>query len=128
MLRCIRLYTDKHGSCQAQEGHLRYQEAERGDITTTVMPAENILFKETPAGAQESWHIDSGRHFVLTLQGNVRFETQAGTQFELHAGDLLLAEELSGQGHRWQILGEEPWVRAYVQLPGGADIPFLPKE
>lgn len=125
MLRCIRLYTDEHGQSQAQAGHLHYQEAERGDITTAAMPAEHIVFKETPAGTQSEWHVDAGRHLVLTLKGQVRFETKAGAHFEVQCGDLLLAEESGGLGHRWQIVGPEPWVRAYIQLPTEANIPFV---
>jgi len=40
---------------------------------------------------------------------------------------VLLAEDTKGTGHVWRIIGEEPWRRAYVILPQGADVGFTAK-
>ena len=39
-------------------------------------------------------------------------------------GDILLAQDNTGSGHRWKLIGEEPWRRAYMVYPGGAALPF----
>jgi|SRR5690625_1246893 len=123
-MRCVRLFTDVNGMTHAQEGRLDLQTAERGDLTTAKIPAKGIFFKQTSAGQQGHWHSDLHRQFVVTLQGCLLFETQAGEQFELNVGDVLFTEEAGHQGHRWRIIGNEPWQRAYIILPKDVQLPF----
>jgi|SRR5690625_880352 len=125
MVRCVRLFTDEHGQVQAQEGVLQYETAERGDYTTRTFSAKQVFYRSTPAGGASDWHLDPTRQFVITLQGHLSFETEAGQTFELQRGDVLLTEETAGKGHRWNMLGDEPWVRVYVTLPKDTDVSFL---
>lgn len=124
MLRCVRLYTNHKGRVQAEEGLLEYQPADRGDLKTTTMPTEHVFFKQTPAGSSSDWKTDPGRQFVITLQGHLMFETELGQHFEIQRGDILLTEETGGKGHRWQLMGDEPWVRMYVTLEQSTFVPF----
>jgi hypothetical protein len=39
---------------------------------------------------------------------------------------VLLAEDTTGSGHRWRIIGDEPWRRAYVILPASLEVSFIP--
>ncbi|MBV4395764.1 cupin domain-containing protein [Advenella alkanexedens] len=125
MLRCVRVYTDSRGQVQAQEGTLKYDEAERGDFTTAQMSANKVFFRHTPAGLASAWHPDPNRQLVVTLKGHLAFETEAGQHFEIRAGDVLFTEETGGKGHRWRMIGDEPWVRVYITLPQDAVVPFM---
>jgi ABC-type amino acid transport substrate-binding protein len=51
-----------------------------------------------------------------TLSGRLEFMTRDGERFEIGPGDVLLADDTTGGGHSWRILGPEPWRRAYVAL------------
>jgi hypothetical protein len=61
------------------------------------------------------------------LGGTLEFKTRDGGTFVIRPGDVLLAEDTKGTGHVWRIIGEEPWRRAYVILPQGADVGFTAK-
>jgi quercetin dioxygenase-like cupin family protein len=61
---------------------------------------------------------------VLTLGGTLEFETREGATFVVRPGDVLLAEDTTGSGHRWRLVGADPWQRAYVILPEGFDAGF----
>ena len=39
-----------------------------------------------------------------------------GETFTLSAGDVLLAEDTAGSGHRWRLIDDAPWLRLYVEL------------
>ena len=41
-------------------------------------------------------------------------------------GDILLAQDNSGTGHKWRLIGDEPWRRAYVVYEKGGDLRFTP--
>jgi uncharacterized cupin superfamily protein len=78
--------------------------------------ATGIRFEETPAGDALDWHVAPRRQYVLTLSGHLEFTTRGGETFSLAAGDVLLAEDTTGGGHEWRIVGPDPWRRAYVSL------------
>jgi hypothetical protein len=39
---------------------------------------------------------------------------------------VLVAEDHTGSGHKWRLVNDEPWKRAYVIFKEGADTQFLP--
>ena len=71
----------------------------------------------SPPGARLEWHDAPHRQYVLTLTGTLEFTTRDGETCRLGPGDVLLAEDTAGGGHRWRLLGDQPWTRVYVQLP-----------
>jgi hypothetical protein len=46
----------------------------------------------------------------------VRLRTQDGQSFLLAPGDVLLAEDTAGGGHRWALVDDQPWCRVSVEL------------
>ena len=51
---------------------------------------------------------------MVTLSGTLDFETRDGTCFRLGPGDILLAEDTAGGGHRWRLVDDQPWRRVYI--------------
>jgi hypothetical protein len=43
------------------------------------------------------------------------------------ARDVLLAEDNAGEGHKWRLIDDQPWRRAYVVLKPGAEDSFVAK-
>ena len=76
----------------------------------------DISFEETVAGSALEWHVAPHRQYVITLSGRLEFEMRSGEKVELGPGDVLLAEDVSGGGHRWRLVDDEPWRRVYVTL------------
>ncbi len=64
---------------------------------------------------------------MITLSGTLDFETRGGEHFILHPGDILLAEDTSGGGHKWKLVDAAPWRRVYVVLAHDAAVPFQRK-
>ncbi len=104
MTRLIRLWTEN--------GQSRFAE-EAVEIDRT---ARAIRLERTPAGSALAWHDAPTRQYVITLTGTLRFTTRDGDEFELAPGDVLLADDTAGGGHRWQLIDSEPWTRVYVEL------------
>ena len=64
---------------------------------------------------------------MITLAGTLEFTTRDGEHFVVRPGDVLVAEDNAGSGHKWRLIDDQPWRRAYVVLKTGARDSFVPK-
>jgi len=102
---------------------------EREDVDGSVVnspEAKSIQFKETAAHSSYDWHNDPTPQYVITLAGVLEFTTVGGEAFTLRPGDVLLAEDHTGSGHKWRLINDEPWRRAYIIFKEGANTQFVP--
>jgi quercetin dioxygenase-like cupin family protein len=106
-IRLVRLFT-------GDDGQSHFTEVEAG--LRQVDPAHTISFEESAAGSSLDWHNAPQRQFVITLSGTLEFETRLGERFTIAPGDVLLAEDTTGGGHRWRLVDDQPWRRVYVGL------------
>src|ERR1700733_12947589 len=127
MIRCVRLWTGEDRNSHFEEGHIHLEGGQRGDLLSGKLAATSVSFQETVSGGKFAWHDAPVRQLVITLSGTLDFETRGGAHFILHPGDILLAEDTSGGGHKWKLVDQEPWRRVYVVLAKDAAVPFQPK-
>jgi quercetin dioxygenase-like cupin family protein len=117
-IRAFKLYTGSDHASHALEGTI--DEKARTDVIA-------IHFKETPAHSSGDWHDSPELQYVITLSGTLEFTTRDGETFVLRPGDVLLSEDNSGTGHKWCVIDDQPWRRAYVVLKPGAKDSFVAK-
>lgn len=117
MIRAYRLYTGPDGNSHVVRGMVN---------AGKLVEARSILFKETPSQSSYDWHTDPIPQYVITLSGVLEFTTVGGEKFTLRPGDVLVAEDHTGSGHKWRLINDEPWKRAYVVFKEGADSQFTP--
>jgi len=75
-----------------------------------------VTFEESARGSSLSWHNAPARQYVITLCGTLEFETRLGERLTVASGDVLLAEDTTGGGHRWRLVDDQPWRRVYATL------------
>lgn len=126
MIRCVRMWTGEDGNSLFEEGFVDMTEGARGDAVGKPIKAVELSFRETVSGGSWEWHQDPVPRFVLTLSGTLEFEVKSGAKFIIKPGDVLLAQDNSGSGHTWKLIGDEPWRRAYVVYADGTDLQFKP--
>jgi quercetin dioxygenase-like cupin family protein len=102
MIRCVHLKTGADG-----HSHVEYNTIPLG----IVQQATAVHFEETPAGSALDWHTAPHVQYVITL-----FTTRDGETFVLRPGEVLLAADTTGTGHRWRLIDDQPWRRLYVEL------------
>ena len=52
--------------------------------------------------------------YVVTLKGKLRFTTSDAKQFILEPGIILVAKDIHGEGHSWEIIEGNEWHRIYI--------------
>ena len=83
---------------------------------TPLQGATGITFRLAPPGYILSWHCAPRRQYTITLSGAAEVEVGDGTVARVGPGDVLLAEDLTGQGHITRVVGPEPRFYAVVPL------------
>ncbi len=115
MIRAYQLSTGPDGHSHVIRGSI--VESEMSDV-------ETIHFKETPPHSSLDWHTAPTTQYVITLSGVLEFIMHSGEMFTIEPGDVLIALDTVGSGHKWRLVNDQPWKRAYVVLKEGAKINF----
>ena len=116
MIRAYRLYTGPEGNSHVIRGSVNGGH---------LVDAKSIEFEETAAHSFLDWHNDPTPQYVITLAGVLEFTMVGGETFTLRPGDVLLAEDHTGSGHKWRLINDDPWKRAYVIFKEGANTQFV---
>ena len=120
MIRAWHLYTGPDGHSHVVGGYLADNHK--------LVAADSIHFEETPAHSALDWHTAPTTQYVITLSGTLEFVTRTGESFSLHPGEILVATDTTGTGHKWRLIDDQPWRRAYVAFKEGADVYFRADE
>ena len=83
---------------------------------TPLQEVGGITFRVSPPGYVLEWHCAPRRQYTITLIGNAEIEVGDGTIQPVGPGDVLLAEDLTGQGHITRVVGSESRFYAVVPL------------
>lgn len=125
MIRCVRIWTGPDGHSLFEEGTIAMPGNARDDVVSLTERAASISFHASAPGADFAHHQAPARQFVLTISGTLQFKTATGATFEIRAGDVLLAEDITGTGHSWKLIDNQPWRRAYVVIDVDANTTAL---
>lgn len=115
-IRLVRLFTGDDGQSHFTEGDVPWATAGTVNAISARVAVAEVNFEETAAGSALDWHNAPCRQYVITLSGTLAFETRSGATFTIRPGDVLLAEDTTGGGHRWRLVDADPWRRVYVTL------------
>lgn len=82
------------------------------------------MWAQTPAHSSLDWHNAPTTQYVITLSGTLEFGTRTGETFTLEPGDVLVATDITGSGHQWRLVDDQPWRRAYVAFDKDTNFNF----
>lgn len=118
-MHAFKLYTGKDNVSHVLEGTLTL------DRRTDAMA---VHFKESPPHSSFDWHDAPEPQYVVTLAGTLEFTTRDGETFIIRPGDVLVATDTAGSGHKWRLIDDAPWRPCYAVLKSGAADLFARKE
>lgn len=114
-MEIVRLYTGPDRQSHFEEVKPSFG-GERQLLTTVPQPASMVAFRCAPPGTVLDWHPAPRRQYVVTLSGQWEIECGDGAVRRFKAGDVMLAEDLTGQGHVSRVVGNEPHIFMTVPL------------
>jgi hypothetical protein len=99
-MRIHNIYADANG-----ESHIRYVEIEwassgaTGKISAFVK-VSGVAFRETDGDYNLDWHNAPRRQYIVNLEGSVEIITSDGKSRVIGPGEIILAEDTTGKGHK----------------------------
>ena len=116
-MKVTRLSTGPDNRSFFEEIEVPFESREDFGLFTLPEQAKAVFFRESPPGWVYSWHNAVCREYVITIDGEAEIEVGSGEKRLFRKGDVLLAEDLTGQGHRTRVLGKKIWRQVFVTLP-----------
>ena len=117
VLRITRVYTGDDGESHFED--LEIPLRDRGVIgaLSKLEPATGVVFRETGPEYDFDFHNAPRRQYVVNLKGGVvELEVGDGSTRRLGPGDVLLAEDITGRGHRSRSVDGLPRSSLFVTL------------
>jgi uncharacterized protein YjlB len=115
-MHITRLFTGEDGESHFED--LEIETAQQGDIgaLSARYSATGVIFRETTGEYDYDWHHAPARQYVVMLQGRVEIELGDGTRRQFGPGDVLLAEDTTGRGHRSRAVDGQARRSLFITL------------
>ena len=100
MFIITRIYSDTNGDSHFEDIQIPMEDA--GDIgfLSATKEASGIIFREVKPAYDYHFHNAPQRQYIVLLDGGIEIETSLGEKRIFKTGEVLLAEDTTGKGHR----------------------------
>jgi hypothetical protein len=115
-MKILRIYTGSDGESHFEDIEIPLEESGKAGKLSSFQNTTGIVFRETGPDYDYDWHPAPRRQYVITLSGDVEIEIGDGTKRRLGPGDILLAEDTTGRGHKSRAVNNQPRTSIFVTL------------
>ncbi len=115
-MKYVHLYTGPDGKSHFKDVDVPLFQGRREEESSEPMKATGVFFRITGTGYDLDWHNPPRRQFVITLEGEVEITASDGTKRRFGPGDIMLADDIKGQGHITRALSNKPRRAVLVTL------------
>lgn len=115
-MKITRIYASEDGESHFEDIDIPLKDA--GDIgrLSDRTPVKSIIFRENDATYDYDWHHAPQRQYVIMLDGEIEIETSDGEKRTFNGGDIILAEDITGRGHRTRTTNNQPRRSLFIIL------------
>lgn len=115
-MKITRLYTGSDGKSHFEDVDIPLVPYQAGEQQSESMKTTGIVLRETSRKFNLGWHNAPRRQFVITLAGEGEIIVGDGTSRRFGPGDIMLAEDITGQGHMTRAVNQQPRTSIIVTL------------
>jgi hypothetical protein len=115
-MKIVRLYTGADNKSHFEDLQVPLKDGGKVGFVSELTKATGMVFRETAGDYDYDFHTAPRRQYVVNLEGEVEIEVGDGTRRILRSGDILLAEDTTGQGHRSRAVAGKPRKSLFITL------------
>lgn len=113
-----RLYTGADGLTHVDQLNINFPVAGAPatvEESEPVKATSSYVVRAAP-GFFETWHNADKRRYVITISGRAEIEVAGGQKIFAEPGRIAQAEDLTGRGHTFRVVGPDDWVALFVDF------------
>ena len=101
-----------------EDGHSHFEDLDISDHPNleSLSGVTSIRFRVGEPGLFSDWHQESRRNFIITLSGEGEIGIGDGSLRRFGPGQVMLVEDLTGQGHTTRVSSTEPRITVAIPL------------
>tara|TARA_Y100001936_G_scaffold107048_1_gene105141 strand:- start:1561 stop:1929 length:369 start_codon:yes stop_codon:yes gene_type:complete len=115
-IKATRIYTGSDQKSHFEDFEIPLNDEGKIGFLSERKKASSVIFRETSGDYDYGWHNAPERQFVIVLEGSVEITVGDGTSKVFTGGQVFLAEDTEGQGHKSRAINNEPRKSIFVTL------------
>lgn len=115
-MQVVRIYTGSDNESHFEDIEVPLEAMGLAGSMSKPVAVSNLIFRVTAEDYNLDFHPAPRRQYVVNLTGGVEIETGSGEVRILGPGDILLAEDTTGRGHKSRAVSEEPRRCLFISL------------
>lgn len=115
-MKALRVFTGADGASHFEDLDIDLNDHGASGRISELWRGKGVMFREVDGDYALDFHTAPRRQFVINLKGSVEIEIGDGTVRRLGPGDILLAEDTTGQGHISRAVAGEPRTCLFIPL------------
>ena len=100
MFTVVKIYSDEKGDSHFENVEIPLKDGGIIGKLSEALPATSVIFREVEPSYDWDFHTAPQRQYIILLDGEIEIETSLGEKRILKGGDVILAEDTTGKGHR----------------------------
>jgi hypothetical protein len=100
MFKITRLYSDAEGESHFEDVEISMEDGGEIGMLSGRIPVKEVVFRKVKPTYNYDFHNAPQRQYIILLDGKIEIETSLGEKRIFKGGDVLLAEDIEGKGHK----------------------------
>ena len=96
----VRIYTGDDGQSHLEDLGMPSEDV----LRIATKPDEDLVFRKSAENSFSDWHHPTRRQYLFVLEGQMEVTCGNGSTLRFQPGDVLLAEDMTGQGHQTRAI------------------------
>jgi hypothetical protein len=117
MFTIYRIYSDANGDSHFEDVSISLKEEGMVGKLSEAIATKALIFREVDPSYDWDFHPVPQRQYIVLLDGEIEIETSLNEKRTFSAGDVLLAEDTTGKGHKTRNIRPIKRKSLFITLP-----------
>ena len=122
-MKVVRVYTGDDGESHFEDVDIRVEGQGGIGKLSKLISGPGVMFREVDGDYDLDFHTAPRRQFVVNLRGSVDITIGSGETRRLESGDILLAEDTTGHGHKSRAVDGQARTCLFVPIDADVTLP-----
>jgi hypothetical protein len=118
-LALTRMYAGADGQSHVEQVNVNFPAVAAASPTnepSAPVKVTSAYIVRVAPGFVEGRHNADARRYVVPVSGRAEVEVGGGQRFSVDPGRIYIAEDLTGEGHTFRVVGGDDWVALFVEF------------